>query len=247
MLTGGQVISEEVGVKLENATVEMLGTAKRVVITNENTTIVGGAGKQGGHRGPVHSDSPADRGDDLRLRPREAAGAAGEAVRRRGRDPRRRAFRGRDEIAQGSAGRRDQRHQGGGRRGHRARRRPGIDPLHRCGRRGRGEVRGRRTHGRAGLKRALEAPTRQIAENSAVDGGVVVARMVERTGELRLRCRAQGVCRSGRGRDHRSDQGGPGRLENAVSVASVLLLTEATMTEIPEAKKERSLEPEMAM
>ena len=46
ILTGGQVISEEVGIKLENATVEMLGTAKRVVIANENTTIVGGAGNK---------------------------------------------------------------------------------------------------------------------------------------------------------------------------------------------------------
>ena len=46
VLTGGQMICEEVGVKLENATVEMLGTAKRVVVTNENTTVVGGAGRK---------------------------------------------------------------------------------------------------------------------------------------------------------------------------------------------------------
>ena len=46
VLTGGQMICEEVGVKLEKATIEMLGSAKRVVITNENTTVVGGAGKK---------------------------------------------------------------------------------------------------------------------------------------------------------------------------------------------------------
>ena len=46
VLTGGQMICEETGVKLENATLEMLGSAKRVVITNENTTVVGGAGKK---------------------------------------------------------------------------------------------------------------------------------------------------------------------------------------------------------
>src|SRR6201997_4269355 len=46
VLTGGNVISEEVGVKLENATVDMLGTAKRVVLTNEDTTVVGGAGSK---------------------------------------------------------------------------------------------------------------------------------------------------------------------------------------------------------
>ena len=61
------------------------------------------------------------------------------------------------------------------------------------------------------LKRALEAPARQIAENSAVDGGVVVARMLDGQGQLRLRRRPQGICRSGRGRHHRSDQGGARR------------------------------------
>jgi chaperonin GroEL len=46
VLTGGQMICEEVGVKLENATLDMLGSAKRAVITNENTTVVSGAGKK---------------------------------------------------------------------------------------------------------------------------------------------------------------------------------------------------------
>ena len=98
------------------------------------------------------------------------------------------------------------------------------------------------------LKRALEAPTRQIAENSAVDGGVVVDRMLERQGQCRLRRRAQG---------RTSIWSRPGiidptkvvriALENAVSVASVLLLTEATMTEIPEPAKDRAPEPDMGM
>ena len=97
------------------------------------------------------------------------------------------------------------------------------------------------------LKRALEAPARQIAENSAVDGGVVVARMRD----------GQGNYGFDAARNEYVDLVEAGiidptkvvrfALENAVSVASVLLLTEATMTEIPEAKKERSLEPEMAM
>jgi len=97
------------------------------------------------------------------------------------------------------------------------------------------------------LKRALEAPARQIAENSAVDGGVVVARMLD----------GQGNYGFDAARNEYVDLVEAGiidptkvvriALENAVSVASVLLLTEATMTEIPEVKKERSLEPEMAM
>jgi chaperonin GroEL len=96
------------------------------------------------------------------------------------------------------------------------------------------------------LKRALEAPARQIAENSSVDGGVVVARMLERTGSF-------GFDAANKTYVDLVEAGiiDPTKvmriaLENAVSVASVLLLTEATMTEIPEEKKERG-EPEMAM
>jgi chaperonin GroEL len=97
------------------------------------------------------------------------------------------------------------------------------------------------------LKRALDAPTRQIAENSAVDGGVVVARMLSGKG-------SEGFDAS---RNEYVDLIEAGiidptkvvriALENAVSVASVLLLTEATMTEIPETKREHTPESEMAM
>ena len=97
------------------------------------------------------------------------------------------------------------------------------------------------------LKRALEIPTRQIAENSAVDGGVVVARMLA----------GQGNHGFDAARKKYVDLVEAGiidptkvvrvALENAVSVASVLLLTEATMTEIPETKKEQALQPEMGM
>jgi chaperonin GroEL len=97
------------------------------------------------------------------------------------------------------------------------------------------------------LRRALEAPTRQIAENSATDGGVVVARMLSGKGNEGFDA----------GRKQYVDLIEAGiidptkvvrvALENAVSVASVLLLTEATMTEIPEEPKHRVAEPEMAM
>ena len=46
ILTGGQVISEDLGIKLESVTMDMLGKAKRVVVDKENSTIVGGAGKK---------------------------------------------------------------------------------------------------------------------------------------------------------------------------------------------------------
>jgi chaperonin GroEL len=97
------------------------------------------------------------------------------------------------------------------------------------------------------LRRALDAPTRQIAENSAVDGGIVVARMLD--GKVNYGFDA--------GRKEYVDLVEAGiidptevvriALENAVSVAGVLLLTEATMTEIPEPARERPPEADMAM
>ena len=97
------------------------------------------------------------------------------------------------------------------------------------------------------LKRALEAPSRQIAENSSVDGGVVVARMLS----------GKGTEGFDAGRKEYVDLIEAGiidptkvvriALENAVSVASVLLLTEATMTEIPEEKKARAVTPDLEM
>ena len=87
------------------------------------------------------------------------------------------------------------------------------------------------------LKRALQAPARQIAENSATDGGVVVSRMLESKGNV-------GFDAARREYVDLVEAGiiDPTKvvrvaLENAVSVASILLLTEATMTEIPEAKQ----------
>jgi len=88
------------------------------------------------------------------------------------------------------------------------------------------------------LARALTAPARQIAENSAADGGGVVARMMEGKGDYGFDA----------ARNQYVDLVEAGivdptkvvrvALENAVSIASVLLLTEATMTEIPEARQE---------
>ena len=128
ILTQGQVISEDLGIKLENVTLDMLGRAKRVMIEKENTTIIDGAGSQGRDPGPDRADQGADRGDHLGLRPREAAGAAGQAGRRRGRDPRRRCDRDRGQGAQGSRRRRDARdpRRGRGGRGRRRRRGPAL-------------------------------------------------------------------------------------------------------------------------
>ncbi len=69
ILTGGQVISEDLGIKLETVTLAMLGKAKKILIEKENTTIIEGAGKKADIYRPRHPDPRADRGNHLRLRP----------------------------------------------------------------------------------------------------------------------------------------------------------------------------------
>ena len=65
ILTGGQVISEDLGIKLENVTLDMLGRAKKVLIKKENTTIVDGAGKKKDIEARVAPDQGADRRNHL--------------------------------------------------------------------------------------------------------------------------------------------------------------------------------------
>ena len=103
---------------------------------------------------------------------------------------------------------------------------------------GRGKCDGDERTGVQILQRALEAPTRQIAENSAVDGGVVVAAMIEADGNFGFdAARKQYVDLVEAGIVDPTKVVRVA-LENAVSVAGVLLLTEATMTEKPDQKKE---------
>jgi chaperonin GroEL len=88
------------------------------------------------------------------------------------------------------------------------------------------------------LRRALEAPARQIAENSAVDGGVVVNRMLQEGGNVGFDAARQEYVDLVEAGIIDPTKVVRIALENAVSVASVLLLTEATMTERPEKKEE---------
>ena len=96
------------------------------------------------------------------------------------------------------------------------------------------------------LKRALEAPTRQIADNSAADGGVVVDRMRAGTGSYGFDAARGTYCDLMEAGIMDPTKVVRLALENAVSVASVLLLAEATLTEKPERTGERGGEGEMA-
>ena len=97
-LTGAQVISEDLGIKLDKVTVNMLGRAKSDD-REENTTIVNGAGKKTDIEARIAQIKVQIRGDHVRLRPGEAAGTAGQARRRRCGNPCRRGHRGRGEGA----------------------------------------------------------------------------------------------------------------------------------------------------
>ncbi len=247
ILTGGQMICEEVGVKLENATIDSLGSAKRVVVTNENTTVVGGVGKKADIDGRCNQirrqiEETTSDYDREKLQERLAKLAGGVAVIRVG-APSEAEMKSRKEALDDAIS------------STKAAVAEGIVPggglaLIRCiaaVTEEEARCEGDERTGVQVLKRALEAPTRQIAENSSVDGGVVVARMIE----------GQGAYGFDAARKEYVDLVEAGiidptkvvriALENAVSVASVLLLTEATMTEIPDEKKERSQEPEMTM
>jgi chaperonin GroEL (HSP60 family) len=116
VLTGGTVISDEVGLSLEKATLNDLGEAKKVLVEKENTTIIDGAGKAADIKGRG-KHSPADRRNDFRLRQGKTAGARGETLRGRCLGQGRSRQRDRDEGKEGARRRRIARNPCGRRRG----------------------------------------------------------------------------------------------------------------------------------
>ena len=246
-LTGAQMIAEELGVTLEHAVLEQLGRAKRVVVDKDNTTIIGGAGDRKRIDARIEQirreiEKTTSDYDKEKLQERLAKLSGGVAVIRVG-APAEAEMKAKKEALDDAIS------------ATKAAVAEGIVPggglaLLRCISavdQEEAKCAGDERTGLQILKRALEFPARQIAENSAVDGGVVVARMLA----------GQGNYGFDAGRKEYVDLVEAGiidptkvvrvALENAVSVASVLLLTEATMTEIPEPQKERPLEPEMGM
>ena len=238
ILTGGEVISEELGLKLENASLDQLGRAKRIVIDKDTTTIISGGGKPNAIKGRIQQikreiDKTTSDYDKEKLQERLAKLAGGVAVIRVG-APSEAEMKSKKEALDDAIS------------ATKAAVAEGIVPggglaLLRCiGAVSKEEAscEGDELTGVRILARALTAPARQIAENSAADGGVVVARMMEGKGDYGFDA----------ARNEYVDLVEAGivdptkvvrvALENAVSVASVLLLTEATMTEIPEVKQE---------
>ena len=248
VLTGGSVISEELGLKLESLEPEQLGHARRVVVDKDNTTIIGGAGKRNEIDGRIAQirkeiEKTTSDYDREKLQERLAKLMGGVAVIRVG-APAEAEMKSKKEALDDAIS------------ATKAAVAEGIVPggglaLLRCISalaQEESKCEGDERTGVQILKRALEVPTRQIAENSAADGGVVVARMLGGEGNIGFdAARKQYVDLVEAGI---VDPTKVVRiaLENAVSVAGTLLLTEATMTEIPEHKKEGTpMEPELAM
>jgi chaperonin GroEL len=244
-LTGGQPISSDLGFKLENVSLEMLGRATRIVADKDETTIIGGLGEKSRISGRVQQirreiEKSTSDYDKEKLEERLARLSGGVAVIRVG-APTEAEMKSKKEalddainatkaaVAEGLV-------PGGGLALLRC-----ADAVDAAEQRCEGDER----TGVQILKRALQAPARQIADNSAVDGGVVVAKMME----------GQGAFGFDASRNTYVDLVEAGiidpakvvrvALENAVSVASVLLLTEATMTELPEPKRRMPAEAEL--
>ena len=243
ILTGGRLIAEELGEKLEGLHLEDMGRARRVVSDKDKTTIVAGAGRKEAITGRCAEirkqieESTYDY-DKEKLRERLARLSGGVAVIRAGAPSetemknRKEAFE--DAISAAKAAAEEGIVAGGG--------------VALLGAICAVEAEEKACEGdeRTGiriLRRALESPARQIAENSGVDAGVVVDRIRASGGAVGFDAAvnrytdlvAAGII-------------DPTRvvrvaLENAVSVASTLLLTEATMTEVPEKRAPAAAPP----
>jgi chaperonin GroEL len=238
ILTGGQFLAEELGLKLENVGIEDLGKAQRIVVDKDNTTIIGGRGEKAAIRSRCEDlrkqiDKSTSDYDREKLQERLAKLSGGVAVIRVG-APSEAELKSRKEalddaisatkaaVAEGIVA-------GGGLCLLRT-----IEAL----KKEEAQCDGDERTGIRILMRALEAPARQIAENSGYDGGVVASQMRASTGNMGFDA----------ARGEYVDLVAAGiidptkvvrmALENAVSVAGVLLLTEATLTELPEPRED---------
>ncbi|MBC2907933.1 chaperonin GroEL [Streptomyces cupreus] len=232
ILTGGEVISEEVGLKLENTSLDLLGKARKVVITKDETTIVDGAGSSEQVAGRVNqiraeienSDSDYDR---EKLQERLAKLAGGVAVIKAGAatevELKERKHRIEDAVRNAKAAVEEGIVAGGG-----------VALLQASQVFEKLELEGDEATGANAVKLALEAPLKQIAVNGGLEGGVVVEKvrglqvghgLNAATGEY-VDMIAEGIIDPAK--VTRS------ALQNAASIAALFLTTEAVIADKPE-------------
>ena len=232
VLSGGQVISEDLGIKLENVTIDMLGRAKRVKIEKENTTIVDGAGKKADIQGrcaqiKAQIEETTSDYDKEKLQERLAKLAGGVAVIKVGGatevEVKERKDRVDDALNATRAAVEEGIVPGGGVALLRAKK--AVNAL-----------KSSNADIQAGINivsKALEAPIRQIVENAGVEGSIVVGKLLEKDGNYGFDAQneeyvdmvAKGII----------DPAKVVRiaLQDAASVASLLITTEAMIAEKP--------------
>ena len=236
ILTAGQVISEDLGIKLENVNLEMLGTAKKVVITKEETTIIEGAGARDEIQGRCNQirsqiDDTTSDYDREKLQERLAKLAGGVAVIRVGGATETEVKEKKDRVEDAMHATRAAVEEGvlpGG----------GVALLYAA--RALDSITPYNPDQKAGIdiiRKALQTPVRQIAENAGVDGAVVVGKLTDR-GDLNFGFDAQ--------HEEYVDMFKAGiidptkvvrtALQDAASIAGLLITTEAMVAEKPEKK-----------
>ncbi|MDW8016653.1 MAG: chaperonin GroEL [Thermus sp.] len=238
-VTGGTVISEELGFKLENATLSMLGRAERVRITKDETTIVGGKGKKEDIEARINGIKKELETTDSeyakeKLQERLAKLAGGVAVIRVGAatetELKEKKHRFEDALSATRAAVEEGIVPGGGVTLLRAI--SAVDELLK-------KLEGDEATGAKIVRRALEEPARQIAENAGYEGSVVVQRILAETQNPRLGFDAA----TGEYRDMvEAGIVDPAKvtrsaLQNAASIGALILTTEAVVAEKPEKKE----------
>jgi chaperonin GroEL len=241
-LTGGRVITEELGIKLENVKLEDLGSAKRVIVDKENTTIVEGAGERPAIEGRVSSirrqmDETTSDYEREKLQERLAKLAGGVAVIRVGAatetEMKEKKARVDDAVNATRAAAQEGIVPGGGVALVRAART--LDKLEVSD----ADVR----TGVNLLRRAMEEPLRRIAENAGVDGAIVINRVDESKGKQGFNAatgKFEDLVAAGIIDPTKVVRAA---LQNAASVAGLLLTTEAAVTDAPEPKRASTPSP----
>ncbi|MBI5244903.1 MAG: chaperonin GroEL [Elusimicrobia bacterium] len=235
-LTDGKVISEELGVKLEKAGLDMLGKCKRVVVDKENTTLVGGAGNKGEVNKRAEQirkqikDTTSDY-DREKLEERLAKISGGVAVISVGAatETEMKARKSKVEDARNAtkAGVEEGIVAGGGATLLRASK--NLETL-------KGEDEDETTGIRI-VKKALEAPLRQLAFNSAMDGAVVIDKLLSLKEGWGLNCETSEYVDLVKAGIVDPAKVVRCALENAASIAGTLLMTECLVADIPEKKE----------
>jgi chaperonin GroEL len=234
-LTGGRVITEDLGIKLESVTLEDLGNAKRVIVDKENTTIVEGAGSRKTIEGRVATirhqiEETTSDYDREKLQERLAKLAGGVAVIRVGAatetEMKEKKMRVEDAVNATRAAAQEGIVPGGGVALVRAAK--ALDKLEEDG-----DVR----TGVRLLKRAMEEPLRRIAENAGTDGAIVIGKIEDSKGALGFNAATgefEDLVKAGIIDPTKVVRTA---LQNAASIAGLMLTTDAAVTDAPEPKR----------